>query len=98
MQMRLSVVFMYYILQGMSEGDDEQESINKGKLFIRKVADIIPKVCGSVEDTAKAKTAFAFQLHLWHDHFHVLNNLKNTASLNNLLLLKTKALETGRRG
>ena len=37
---------------------------------------------------AKAKAAFAFQPHLWHVHFNVLNNLKNAASLNNLLLLK----------
>ena len=40
---------MYFILQGMSEGDDEQKSLHKDKLFIRKVADIIPKVCGNLK-------------------------------------------------
>ena len=37
---------------------------------------------------AKAKATLVFQSHLWHVHFHVLNNLKNAASLNNLLLLE----------
>ena len=37
---------------------------------------------------AKAKATLVFQSHLWHVHFHVLNNPKNAASLNNLLLLE----------
>ena len=32
-----------------SEGEDEQRSLNKDKLFIRKVADIISKVCGNLK-------------------------------------------------
>ena len=52
---------MYFSLKGISEGDNEHNSFNKDKLFTRKVADIIPKVCGNLkqfstrEDMAKAK-------------------------------------------
>ena len=44
---------MYFILQGMYKGDDEQRSLNKDKLFIRKVADIIPKVCRNLKQFSR---------------------------------------------
>ena len=37
----------------MSEGDNERRSLNKDKLFVRKVADIIPKVCGNLKQFSR---------------------------------------------
>ena len=47
--------FMYFILQGRSEGDNEQRSLDKDKVFIRKVADTFPKVYGKGSTGRKRK-------------------------------------------